>query len=74
VRLGRLLGAMSRRDMHAVAQELERARSEVMGPFSAAAMESYSRVYPHLIKLHMLQEVQDAAGGAPAGGECPGCS
>lgn len=34
-----------------------------MGPFSAAAMESYSRAYPHLVKLHMLQEVADVAGG-----------
>jgi hypothetical protein len=42
---------------------LEAARSEVMGPFSAAAMESYSRAYPQLIKLHMLQEISDVAGG-----------
>lgn len=41
---------------------------QVMGPFSAAAMESYSRAYPHLVKLHMLQEVADTAGGAFSGG------
>ncbi len=31
---------------------------------AAAAMESYSRAYPHLIKLHMLQEIADVAGAA----------
>lgn len=30
---------------------------------AAAAMESYSRAYPHLVKLHMLQEIADVAGG-----------
>ena len=25
-------------------------------------MESYSRAYPHLVKLHMLQEIADVAG------------
>lgn len=29
---------------------------------AAAAMESYSRAYPHLVKLHMLQEIADVAG------------
>ena len=28
-----------------------------MGPLSAASMESYSRAYPLLVKLHMLQVV-----------------
>lgn len=28
---------------------------------AAAAMESYSRAYPHLVKLHMLQEIADVA-------------
>ena len=34
---------------------LEEARREIMGPLSAASMESYSRAYPLLVKLHMLQ-------------------
>ena len=32
-----------------------------MAPLSAASMESYSRAYPHLTRLHMLQELADAA-------------
>ncbi|GAB4817356.1 hypothetical protein N2152v2_004402 [Parachlorella kessleri] len=62
VRLGRLLWAASRHDEASLRLELESARAEVMGPFAAAAMESYSRAYPHLVKLHMLQEVADVAG------------
>ncbi len=64
MRLGRLLWAAWRRDEDALRRELESARGDVMGPFSAAAMESYTRAYPHLVKLHMLQEVADVAGGA----------
>ena len=35
--------------------EIAEARSEVMAPLSAASMESYTRAYPYLVKLHMLQ-------------------
>ncbi|KAI3426356.1 hypothetical protein D9Q98_008728 [Chlorella vulgaris] len=62
VRIARLLWAVARFDMAELGVGLEAARSEVMGPFSAAAMESYSRAYPQLIKLHMLQEISDVAG------------
>ena len=43
------------RNMDAVRRDLEAARSEIMGPLSAASMESHSRAYPHLVQLHMLQ-------------------
>ena len=32
-----------------------------MAPLSAASMESYTRAYPYLVRLHMLQELADAA-------------
>ena len=41
--------------------QLEAAREDIMAPLSAASMESYSRAYPHLTRLHMLQELADAA-------------
>ena len=44
--------------------ELEAARAEIMGLFSAAAMDSYTRAYPYLVKLHMLQEISDAVAAA----------
>ena len=37
--------------------EIAEARSEIMAPLSAASMESYSRAYPYLVKLHMLQVI-----------------
>ena len=59
--MGRLLAGMARRDPGAVREQLAVARHEIMAPVSAAAMESYARAYPHLVRLHMLQEVADAA-------------
>ena len=59
--MGRLLAGMARRDPGAVREQLAAARHEIMAPVSAAAMESYARAYPHLVRLHMLQEVADAA-------------
>ena len=37
---------------------LQSARLEVMGLLSAAAMESYSRAYPFLVRLHALSELR----------------
>ena len=47
--------------MDAVKLDLEAARSEIMGPLSAASMESHSRAYPYLVQLHMLQVGLQAA-------------
>ncbi len=40
---------------------LTEARTAIMAPLSAASSESYTRAYPFLVKLHMLQELSDAA-------------
>ncbi len=61
VRVGRLLAGVADGDAVAVAVQLRAARAEIMAPLSAAAMESYARAYPHLVRLHMLQELADAA-------------
>ncbi|KAL3137629.1 hypothetical protein ABBQ38_004906 [Trebouxia sp. C0009 RCD-2024] len=61
VRLGHMLAAVHTRQADKVKVELAEARSEIMAPLSAASMESYSRAYPYLVKLHMLQELSDAA-------------
>ena len=45
-----------------VSKELSSMRHEIMPQFSAAAKESYARAYPHLVKLHMIQEISDATG------------
>ncbi|KAL0053239.1 hypothetical protein WJX82_003001 [Trebouxia sp. C0006] len=61
VRLGKMLAAVHTRQADVVKVEIAEARSEVMAPLSAASMESYTRAYPYLVKLHMLQELSDAA-------------
>lgn len=45
-------------------EDLSKVRFEMMSQFSAAAKESYARAYPYLVKLHMIQEISDAAGAA----------
>jgi len=45
-----------------VFESLKSIRSEVISHFSAAAKESFARAYPHLIKLHMIQEISDVSG------------
>ena len=49
------------RSSEAVKADLEEARGAVMGPLSAASMESHARAYPHLVKLHMLGEAADCS-------------
>jgi serine/threonine-protein kinase ATR len=49
------------RDNEGVKRHLSEASAEVMARLSAASMESYSRAYPLLVRLHMLQEASDAA-------------
>lgn len=52
--MGRV-GALGCREMEGVRVQLSDTAAEVMGRLSAASMESYSRAYPHLVRLHMLQ-------------------
>lgn len=47
-----VLGDREWDEMHA---ELARIRLEITASLCAASMESYSRAYPHLVHLHMLQ-------------------
>lgn len=61
VRLGRLLLGVARQDHPGLSRMLSRARDDIMRALVASSMESYSRAYPQLAKLHMLQEIADVA-------------
>ena len=61
VQVGEILSAARRGDAEGLADVLASARREVMRPLSAATMESYSRAYPLLVRLHVLQELEEAA-------------
>lgn len=61
LRVGSALLALRNGDQESIRDALELARKEVLRPLSAASMESYARVYPLMVKLHVLQEIEDAA-------------
>jgi serine/threonine-protein kinase ATR len=39
--------------------QVRSARQALLQPLAAASMESYTRAYPLLVKLHMLRELED---------------
>ena len=49
------------RERVATTNALQEARLAAMAPLIAASTESYTRAYPYLVKLHMLQELSDTA-------------
>ncbi|KAF9560300.1 serine/threonine-protein kinase M1 [Mortierella alpina] len=40
--------------------DLQRTRSMLLAPIAAASMDSYSRAYEHVVRLHMLHELEVA--------------
>ena len=56
-----------RRDSEGVRAQLGEACGEVMARLSAASTESYSRAYPSLVRLHMLQARCPASHSSHAG-------
>ncbi|GFR46172.1 hypothetical protein Agub_g7700, partial [Astrephomene gubernaculifera] len=57
--MGYLLEALQRGDWPRARQLLEGYRDESMAVLPALAQESYVRAYPHMVRLHMLQEMSD---------------
>ena len=57
----RKVGGCDCRERVQTAVGLDEDRKAIMAPLSAASIESYTRAYPYLVKLHMLQELADAA-------------
>jgi hypothetical protein len=58
--VGSILEAMQRGVHQDVMAGVTAARAGVLGLLPAIAGESYTTAYPDLLKLHMLQEVEDA--------------
>lgn len=57
--LAKILQALQRRDQDEFTKHLLHCRETLLAPLGAASMESYSRAYPYVVKLHMLQELED---------------
>ncbi|RMX47129.1 hypothetical protein pdam_00018677 [Pocillopora damicornis] len=62
VGLGRILLAAKEKNENEFRRQLKVVRSQQMGFLSAASMESgsYQRGYEHIVRLHMLREVEEA--------------
>jgi hypothetical protein len=69
VAVGRLLMALRARQRERFDAVLRVARIDEMRALSVASMESYERSYPHLVRLHMLTELEQTwsvVGNAPS--------
>lgn len=76
--VGQALSALRGGSTSKLHATLQAARMAIQMPLSAAGMESYARAYPHLLSLHLLQELETAplalqaaasTGHASGGGE-----
>ncbi|PNW78179.1 hypothetical protein CHLRE_10g467200v5 [Chlamydomonas reinhardtii] len=57
--IGHLLDTLQRGNWARVRDLLEGYREESMAVLPALAQESYVRAYPHMVRLHMMQELSD---------------
>ncbi|KAI5062158.1 hypothetical protein GOP47_0022697, partial [Adiantum capillus-veneris] len=59
ISLAKVLLAMHKKDSLAFSKAIIQSRHGLLAPLAAASMESYSRAYPLIIKLHMLHELEN---------------
>ncbi|CAK9143133.1 unnamed protein product [Ilex paraguariensis] len=57
--VSKILQAMMKRDQFSVAEKIALSKQALIAPLAAAGMDSYMRAYPFIVKLHMLQELED---------------
>uniref|UniRef100_A0A7S4J226 non-specific serine/threonine protein kinase n=1 Tax=Odontella aurita TaxID=265563 RepID=A0A7S4J226_9STRA len=60
VALGKAMLGLQRQSLEDTVPSIEEARQAVLTSLAGAARESYQRVYPYLLRLHCLKEVEDA--------------
>ncbi|KAG7176083.1 serine/threonine-protein kinase atr-like [Homarus americanus] len=65
VGVGQILLAVRGRDSAAYQNSLRRLRTQQIASLSAASMEkwAYQRAYPHILRLHMLTELEEMVSG-----------
>lgn len=57
--VAKILEAMMRKDQFAVAEKIALSKQALIAPLAAAGMDSYTRAYPIIVKLHLLRELED---------------
>ncbi|XP_057837480.1 serine/threonine-protein kinase ATR isoform X2 [Cryptomeria japonica] len=59
ISLAKILQALRQNDHYMFAENVGHSRQALLAPLAAAGMESYTRAYPFVVKLHMLRELED---------------
>ncbi|MBA0591826.1 hypothetical protein Gorai_008822, partial [Gossypium raimondii] len=57
--VAKILQAMMKRDQFSVAEKIALSKQSLIAPLAAAGMDSYTRAYPIIVKLHLLRELED---------------
>ncbi|GAA0146257.1 non-receptor serine/threonine protein kinase [Lithospermum erythrorhizon] len=57
--VAKILQGILKKDPYAVAEKIAMSKQALIAPLAAAGMDSYSRAYPFVVKLHMLRELED---------------
>ncbi|CAN6463926.1 unnamed protein product [Victoria cruziana] len=57
--IAKILQAMMKKDQYLVSERIAQSKQALLAPLAAAGMESYTRAYPFVVKLHMLSELED---------------
>lgn len=57
--VAKILQAMMKRDHYSVAEKIALTKQSLIPPLAAAGMDSYTRAYPFVVKLHFLRELED---------------
>ncbi|KAJ0746764.1 putative non-specific serine/threonine protein kinase [Helianthus annuus] len=57
--VAKILRAMRMKDQFSVGEKIALSKQALIAPLAAAGMDSYTRAYPYVVKLHVLQELED---------------
>ncbi|XP_059445807.1 serine/threonine-protein kinase ATR isoform X2 [Corylus avellana] len=57
--VAKILQAMMKKDQFSVAEKIALSKQALIAPLAAAGMDSYTRAYPFIVKLHLLRELED---------------
>lgn len=57
--VAKILQAMMKKDHFSVAEKIALSKQALIAPLAAAGMDSYTRAYPFIVKLHLLREIEE---------------
>ncbi|KAI3718255.1 hypothetical protein L6452_19118 [Arctium lappa] len=57
--VAKIFRAMRLKDQFSVSEKIALSKQALIAPLAAAGMDSYTRAYPFVVKLHVLQELED---------------